>query len=347
MTGTWWEYLAVFSAAGILCVVLTPLAMRLAIHRGILDHPGGHKSHETPVPYLGGVAIVVTFAVAVLAVTLTAPLQGGRTELLIVLALAVLLSVVGLLDDLWHVSPFWRIAAEVVAALVVWSLGTGVTVSGIVVLDLGLTVLWIVGVTNAFNLLDNMDGLASGLAAISSLTIFAIAVANGQFLVAALAVGLAGCTVGFLRHNFHPARIYMGDGGALFLGFLIAYLCIKLRFDTGRITSLLVPVMACSVAVFDTTLVTVSRLVSGLSPFQGGRDHVSHRLVALGLPIPYAVGSIYMGATGIGILTFVASDVGSNMAWILAGTVGLTLAIIGVVLLRVHVDPAPTSTGAP
>lgn len=321
--------------------------MRLAIHRGILDHPGGHKSHETPVPYLGGVAIVVTFAVAVLAVTLTAPLQGGRTELLIVLALAVLLSVVGLLDDLWHVSPFWRIAAEVVAALVVWSLGTGVTVSGIVVLDLGLTVLWIVGVTNAFNLLDNMDGLASGLAAISSLTIFAIAVANGQFLVAALAVGLAGCTVGFLRHNFHPARIYMGDGGALFLGFLIAYLCIKLRFDTGRITSLLVPVMACSVAVFDTTLVTVSRLVSGLSPFQGGRDHVSHRLVALGLPIPYAVGSIYMGATGIGILTFVASDVGSNMAWILAGTVGLTLAIIGVVLLRVHVDPAPTSTGAP
>ena len=347
MTGKWWEYLAVLSAAGILCVVLTPLAIRLAIHRDILDHPGGHKSHETPVPYLGGVAIVVTFAVAVLAVTLTTPLQAGRTELLIVLALAVLLSVVGLLDDLWHVSPFWRIAAEVVAALVVGALGTGGPVSGIVVLDLGLTVLWIVGVTNAFNLLDNMDGLASGLAAISSLTIFAIAVTNGQFLVAALAVGLAGCTAGFLRHNFHPARIYMGDGGALFLGFLIAYLCIKLRFDTGRIASLMVPVMACSVAVFDTTLVTVSRLASGLSPFQGGRDHVSHRLVALGLPIPYAVGTIYMGATGIGILTFVASDVGSNMAWILAGTVGLTLAIIGVVLLRVHVDPAPTSTGAP
>ncbi len=347
MTGAWWQYLTVFSVSTALCVVLTPVAWRLALRNDLLDQPGEHKSHDTAVPYLGGVAIALTFAAAVLAVALLEPPHSGRGELLIVLALAVLLSLVGLVDDLRHVAPLWRVVVEVVAAVVVWSLGGGVAVSGIEVLDLGITVLWIVGITNAFNLLDNMDGLAAGLASISSLTIFAVAVANGQSLVAALAVGLAGCTAGFLRHNFHPARIYMGDGGALFVGFLVAYLGIKLRFDTGRMVSSLVPVLACSMAVFDTTLVTLSRLASGRSPFQGGRDHVSHRLVALGLTVPHAVGAIYMGAAGIGILAFVVRGVGSNSAWILAGTAGLTLTVVGAVLLRVEVDLTPTSSGGP
>lgn len=337
MTGQWWEYLAVFAASAALCVVLTPSVMRIAIRGNLLDQPGGHKSHHTAVPYLGGVAIVLTFATAVVVFAIFEAPHGGSGELFIVLALGVLLSVVGLVDDLRHVSPLWRVAAEVAVALVVWSLGTGVTVSGIGALDLGLTVLWIVGITNAFNLLDNMDGLAAGLAAISSMTIFAVAVANGQFLVAALAVGLAGCTVGFLRHNFHPARIYMGDGGALFIGFLVAYLGVKLRFESGRGVSAMVPVLACSVAVFDTTLVTVSRLVAGVSPFQGGQDHVSHRLVKLGMAVPYAVGIIYMGAVGVGILTYTVSRVDRNSAWLIAGLIGLTFMLSGGALLRVPV----------
>lgn len=338
MRGEWWEYLAVFVASAALCVVLTPSVMRIAVRGNLLDPPGGHKSHHTAVPYLGGVAIVLTFTTAVVVFAILEAPHGGSGELFIVLALAVLLSVVGLVDDLRHVSPLWRVAAEVAVALVVWSLGTGVTVSGIGALDLGLTVLWIVGITNAFNLLDNMDGLAAGLAAISSMTIFAVAVANGQFLVAALAVGLAGCTGGFLRHNFHPARIYMGDGGSLFIGFLVAYLGIKLRFESGRGVSAIVPVLACSVAVFDTTLVTVSRLAAGGSPFQGGQDHVSHRLVRLGMAVPHAVGIIYMGAVGIGVLTYTVSRVDPNSAWLVTGLIGLTLMVSGGALLRVPVD---------
>jgi UDP-GlcNAc:undecaprenyl-phosphate GlcNAc-1-phosphate transferase len=345
VTGEWWEYLAVFAASGALCVVLTPHVIRFAVNRNLLDLPGGHKSHDTAVPYLGGVAIVVTFAISVIVLAVLESPHSGRAELLVVLILAVLLSIVGLVDDLRPVSPLWRIVAEVAAAVVIWSLGSGVVVSGIQVIDLALTVLWIVGITNAFNLLDNMDGLAAGLATVSSLTIFAIAAANGQFLVAALAVGLAGCTAGFLRHNFYPAKVYMGDGGSLFIGFLVAYLGIKLRLDTGRSVSALVPVLACSAAIFDTSLVTVSRLIAGLSPFQGGRDHVSHRLVRLGLPVPVAVGAIYLGAIGVGILAFVVSRTDPVSAWALTGMISATLIISGGFLLTVTVYPAGTDGG--
>ncbi len=335
MTGIWWEYLAVFSATATMCVVLTPWAMRLAFRRSLLDHPGGHKSHNVAIPYLGGVTIATTFALMVVVISLLWPPNSGLGELLVVLAAAVFLALVGFVDDMRQVSPLWRIVAEVVAAVAIWSAGTGVIVTTSEPLNMGLTVLWFVGITNAFNLLDNMDGLATGIAAIASLTTFAIATTNGQFLVAGLAVGLAGCTVGFLRHNFHPARIYMGDGGSLFIGFLVAYLCIKLRFQGGRLLSGLVPVLVCSVAIFDTTLVTVSRLATGRSPFLGGQDHASHRLVHLGLPVPIAVGTIYFGATGIGILTYVVSGVDPRSAWVLTTMIGVTLAVVGGYLLTV------------
>ncbi len=335
MTGVWWEYLAVFSPTATVCVVLTPWAMRLAFRRNLLDHPGEHKSHDTAIPYLGGVAIVATFALMVVVISLVWPPNSGLGELLVVLAAAMFLAIVGLVDDVQQVSPLWRIVAEVAAAVAIWSAGTGVIVTSSEPVNMGLTVLWFVGITNAFNLLDNMDGLAAGIAAIASLTIFAIATTNGQFLVAGLAVGLAGCTVGFLRHNFHPARIYMGDGGSLFIGFLVAYLGIKLQFQGGRLLSALVPVLVCSVAIFDTTLVTISRLATGRSPFLGGQDHVSHRLVHLGLPVPIAVGTIYFGATGIGILTYVVSGVDPRSAWVLTTMIGVTLAVVGGYLLTV------------
>ncbi len=342
MTGVWWEYLAVFSATATVCVVLTPWAMRLAFRRNLLDHPADHKSHVEAIPYLGGFAIVTTFSLMVAVISLVWPPNSGLGELLVVLAAAVFLALVGFVDDMRQVSPLWRIVAEVVAAVAIWSAGTGVIVTTSEPLNMGLTVLWFVGITNAFNLLDNMDGLATGIAAIASLTTFAIATTNGQFLVAGLAVGLAGCTVGFLRHNFHPARIYMGDGGSLFIGFLVAYLCIKLRFQGGRLLSGLVPVLVCSVAIFDTTLVTVSRLATGRSPFLGGQDHASHRLVHLGLPVPIAVGTIYLGAIGIGILTYVVSGTDPRSAWVLTTMIGATLTAVGGYLLTV-----PVYTGAP
>jgi len=329
--------LAVFVTTAILSIVLTPMVLRYAIRANVLDQPGQHKSHKVAVPYLGGLAIVVTFVIAVILMSVLRPPHTGRGELLGVLTIAVLLAAVGLIDDLRQVSPLWRLIAEVSAASIVWSLGNGTAVTTVETVDLILTVLWFVGITNAFNLLDNMDGLAAGLAAISSMTVFAVAGTNGQFLVAGLAVALAGCTVGFLRLNFHPARIYMGDGGSLFIGFLVAYLGIKLRFEGGRLVSTLVPIFACSAAVFDTSLVVISRIRAGRNPFQGGQDHVSHRLVKLGLSVPAAVCTIYLGAIGVGILSFAISRLEPVSAFLLAGLVGATLTILGGFLLTVPV----------
>ena len=343
MSGVWWEYWTVFLMTAISCTALTPLVIRYATRRDLLDQPGGDKSHEAAVPYLGGTAIIVTFVTAVLVVSAVWPPSGGRNELLTVLGLATVVSLVGFLDDLRPVSPLWRLIAEVVVAVVVWSLGTGVSVTGIESIDLALTILWFVGITNAFNLLDNMDGLAAGLSTIISLTIFAIAVTTGQFLVATAAIGLAGCTTGFLRLNFHPARVYMGDGGALFIGFIVAYLGIKLRPEGDRTVSALVPAVACSVAVFDTTLVTISRLASGRSPFLGGQDHLSHRLVKIGLPVPVAVGSIYFGAIGIGVLTYAISGADTRTGILLVGLILFTLLVAGGFLLTVGVYPEDSS----
>ena len=339
MTGRWWEYPLIFGGSAALCLVLTPLAIRVAFRLDHLDHPSGHKSHDSPIPYLGGLAIVASFAAAVVLATLISEPESGSRELFIVLGAAVGLSVVGLIDDLRQLSPTWRLVAEVLAALAIWLAESGVNLTGIMAVDMPLTLLWIVGITNAFNLLDNMDGLASGLAAIACVAFFAIAVANGQFLVAALAVGLVGCTVGFLRSNFHPARIYMGDAGALFIGFLIAYLGIKLRFEGDASVSVFVPVLVCLIAIFDTVLVVIARLGTGRSPFQGGRDHVSHRLLKVGLSIPIAVSIIYFAAAALGVVSFVISRIDSTSAWILISLVGVAMAFGGALLLTVPVYP--------
>jgi len=170
-----------------------------------------------------------------------------------------------------------------------------------------------------------------------------IAAANDQFLVAGLAAATAGCAVGFLRHNFHPARIYMGDCGSLFLGFMLAYLGLKLRFPGPTDVTFLVPILVLGVAILDTTLVTVCRLLRRRSPFQGGRDHVSHRLVAVGIPVPAAVSLIYGAAASLAVVALVVSRIGRAPAYWLAGLVGALALFLGVLLARVPVyDDAVT-----
>jgi UDP-GlcNAc:undecaprenyl-phosphate GlcNAc-1-phosphate transferase len=322
----------VFVVSAALSLVFTPLVLRFATARGVLDLPGGHKGHNDPVPYLGGLAIVAAFAITVAIAALLRPPVAGRGELFTVLGLAALLAVVGLLDDLRGLTPAARLVVEVGAGFVLWAVGAGVELAGPGVTDAALTILWVVGITNAFNLLDNMDGLSSGVAAIAAGWFFVIASQNGQFLVAALAVGLAGCALGFLRHNFHPARIYMGDAGALFLGFMLAYLGMKLRFDGPTNTTFLVPILVLGVPIFDTSLVTLSRLHHGVSPFVGGRDHTSHRIVRLGLPVPAAVALIYTVGVCLGMVALVVSRIDRSSAYILAAAVAI-LAVLSAVLL--------------
>ncbi len=340
MTGGGWQYLAVFVVSAALSLVLTPLVLRFAMSRGVLDQPGGHKGHADPVPYLGGLAIVAAFALTVGIAAIVRPPVSGRDELFAVLGLAVLLAIVGLFDDLKGLSPAVRLSVEVAAGIALWAVGAGVELFGPDVSDAIVTVVWVVGITNAFNLLDNMDGLSSGVAAIAAGSIFVIASQNGQFLVAALAIGLAGCAVGFLRHNFHPARIYMGDAGALFLGFMLAYLGMKLRFDGPTNTTFLVPILIMGVPIFDTTLVTVTRLRRGVSPFLGGRDHTSHRIVRLGLPVPAAVALIYTIGICLGMVAFVVSRIDRTSAYVLTAAVAILAVLSGILLSLVPYEDA-------
>ena len=169
-----------------------------------------------------------------------------------------------------------------------------------------------------------MDGLAAGVASIACASYFAIAVTDDQGFVATLAAGVIGCAVGFLRSNRYPARIYMGDGGALFLGFLVAYLGLKLKVAGDGYQTFLVPLLVCLIAILDTTVVVVSRLRSGKSPFQGGLDHTSHRLVHVGLPVPIAVGVIHLAALIAGALAFICTRVDAVSVWIVGGLAGVS-----------------------
>ena len=332
-----WDYLGIFTGALALSLLLTPLALRVALRRQILDQPGGHKSHVSPVPYLGGTAIVIAFALAVGAGSLVRPPESGREELLVLLGIAVGLAVMGLVDDLRGLNPWLRLAIQLAAGGGVAATGIGVAIFDVDALNVALTVVWVVGITNAFNLLDNMDGLSAGVAAIAAGWFFAIAAVNGQFLVAGLSVGLAGCALGFLRHNLPPARIYMGDAGSLFLGFLLSVIGLRLRFDAPEQISFLVPVLVLGVAIFDTTLVTITRLLHRKSPLIGGRDHTSHRLVFVGIPVRATVALIYTGAVSVGWLALVLSRVEQDTAYLLMAWVLVVAGFLGVLLGRTPV----------
>ena len=300
-------------------LVLTPLALRLAMRVGVLDRPGPYKAQVSPVPYLGGLAIVASFTALVVVAAALRPPVSGFGNLAILLGIGLALSVVGLVDDIRGLSPWLRLLLEVAAGIGVFTTGTSAQLLGRQHLDGVLTVAWIVAVVNAFNLLDNMDGLSAGVAAIASLATFAVALINDQFLVATLSLALVGCSLGFLRHNFHPARIYMGDAGSLYLGYLLAILTLRLRAHEVTRVSFVVPLMILGIAIFDTGLVTATRLLHRRPIFQGARDHTSHRLVFVGIPVPAAVALIYAVGVALGWLAVVASLVDRPAALLLLG----------------------------
>ena len=338
MDGGWWQYLGVFLGSLVLSLFLTPLAIRVALRNRILDQPGDHKSHSAPVPYLGGIAIVLSFAVVVAGAAFLDSSNSGTGELVKILGIGLALAVLGLVDDLRKLPAVLRLVLEIGAGLLVFALDLGVSFTGWRVSDAVVTVMWVVGLVNAFNMSDNMDGLSAGLATIASGSVFAVAAANGQYLVAALSAALAGCAIGFLRSNFFPARIYMGDAGAYFLGFMVAYLGLKLQFlDPTQNNTFLVPILIVSVVIFDTTLVVCARLYHRISPLRGGKDHTSHRLVKVGLPVPVAVGLIYVAAVSVGVIAYVVARIDDASGWILAGFIGVLMFAFGALLALVPV----------
>lgn len=312
---SWGQALVLFLFSLFLAGFITPLVRRFAIRLDVVDHPSeAHKTHSAPVPYLGGLSIVI----GVVVTTFVAIALSGDSRLLglasAVLLPAIFMGIIGLIDDIKKLSPWPRFIVQNTVglgiALVLVSTNTLGTPSGNQYLDVLVTVFWIVGITNSINFFDNVDGGASGTVAISSMFLFLLAFQGGQYFIAALSVVLSGATAGFLIWNKAPARIYMGDAGALFLGVLIASLTI--RFDPNpidRFASFAIPILLLAVPIMDTSVAVLSRIKRGISPFQGGQDHLSHRLMKNFLPKRQAVILLWLMTTFFALFAILISTV--------------------------------------
>ena len=283
--------LAVAAGAAVLSGVTVAASIRVAHRFGAHDHPdGGRKTQDRPIPRLGGIAVAVAFSASALVVLLGADRPQAAGLALAVLVPAILAAAVGYLDDLRHVRPALRLSLQAALGALAWVLGTRIELTGIVILDFGLTILWFMLIVNGINLLDNSDGLAGSTVLASALGASLIAVMLGQELVALLGFALVGVCIGYLWHNWHPARVYMGDSGAYFLGFLLATLIIRLRPETVEPwVAAAIALLLVSLPVLDTTYVVVKRMRAGEHPFTAGRDHLSHILQSRGRSVPASV----------------------------------------------------------
>ena len=336
-------FIALFASLA-LVVPVRSLALRV----GMVDLPGPRKVHLTPIPLLGGVAMYAAVVIAVL-FAFDGP---ARSQIVGILIGATLVGGVGILDDrgLLHHQVKLLIGMPLAAAILLVS-GIRAQVFSVIVggrsgdvLDAMLTVAWVVGITASFSILDHMDGLCAGVAAMASVFFAILAYLNGQTLVTTLAAAVLGAAAGFLRWNFKPAKIFMGDGGAMFLGYLMATLGLKLRLENpSHLSAWLAPVLILGVTIFDTTLVTISRSRRGLLPFATpGKDHAAHRLSNLGLGHRGAVLTLYfLGAIGGGAALVVSYLSGQKSLFV--GALAIAIILAGVAYL----ERAPYERQAP
>jgi UDP-GlcNAc:undecaprenyl-phosphate GlcNAc-1-phosphate transferase len=284
------EYFLLFLGSYLLVGLLTPLMRRIAIATDVVDKPNtAHKSHKQPVPYLGGVAIIIGIIVISYSTSLVSNFTIDTFWLATsVLAPALVLGLIGLWDDMKNLPPLPRFVAQTIAgvftAVILIANNNVGNPTGSEIFDTFITITWVVGICNSINFFDNLDGGAAGTVAVSSIALAILALSGDQYLIAALSTVTAGATLGFLIWNKSPARIYMGDAGALFLGVLLATLTVRLNPDTQtQLGSYLTPILLLAIPILDTTVAVLSRLKRHISPFQGGQDHLSHRLIRAGL----------------------------------------------------------------
>ena len=299
--------------------LLTPLMRKIALANGILDRPNSaHKSHKKPVPYLGGVAIIIgVIVVSYLALIFSNFAWSNFWLATSVIGPALAMGLVGLWDDLRSLNPLPRFIGQSIAGLVVAlflvlndNIGNP---TGITELDVLITVIWIVGICNSINFFDNLDGGAAGTAAITAISLTYLAITGDQYFIAALSIVIAGSTLGFLIWNKAPARIYMGDAGALFLGVLLATLTVRFKPSTDNsISSFAIPILLLAVPILDTTVAVFSRLRRQVSPFQGGKDHLSHRLIRSGFSRKITVAILWFMSAVFSMVAIAVSNLNSR-----------------------------------
>lgn len=323
-------FIAAFFIALAITLAGLPWVRRAALALDLVDAPAQRKVHRTPMPLLGGAGI---FLGAILGVLIIYRGDPEPTVIGVLLA-ATVVALTGLIDD-YRPLPAWaKLAGQIAGFAILVAFGIRVRLPLPEVIDYAITLLWLLGITNAINFLDNMDGLSAGIAAVTSSFILLLALTNGQFLVAALSAALLGACLGFLRYNFPPARIFMGDVGSLFLGFLLAVMGIQLRFpDNSNFVTWMVPIFLFGLPIFDMTLVVFSRLRRGLSPNTAGRDHTSHRLVRLGFSSREAVLILYLFSGILGMMALYITQATIPEGYMVGG-IAAVLAVAALVWLE-------------
>lgn len=309
--------------AGVVSLLLTPLVKSLCFKIGAVDVPkDGRRMHDHPIPRAGGLAIFIGFIFAVL---LMVPLDGAKKGMLLG---AVIIVVLGVFDDIYALPAKLKFMVQIAAALVavlagnrievlsnpnifsdnpIWKLGW---------LSIPVTVIWIVAITNAVNLIDGLDGLACGVSTISAVTMLIIALLVSELDVAVIMGALAGACIGFLPYNFNPAKIFMGDTGATFLGYIMAVMSVQGMFKMYNIISFVVPFLMLGLPIFDVCFAVVRRLSKGQSPMSPDRSHVHHKLIDMGLSQKQAVGTLYVISAILGLSAVVLTTSGALKAMV-------------------------------
>ncbi len=337
------NFLAV-AASSILALGLTPLVRSLARRYSMVAKPKTDRWHKQPTAMLGGVAIWLAMITSYLIFIRPANTQDWRhfpgSFLDVVMGASTFLFLVGLADDFLRAKPYQKLIGQVMGSAFIIYYGLALPWTSYSALNVVLTIFWLIGITNAVNLLDNMDGLASGIAIIASGFLALSFFATGQLTEALMMLTFAGALLGFLVYNSNPASIFMGDCGSMFIGFFLASAAL-VNVSGGRSRSLLpvlaVPILVLFIPIFDTTFVTILRKLSGRAASQGGRDHTSHRLVALGMSERHAVWMLYGLAALSGVLALLVQEVKLDVS--LAAIAGFTilLTLLGVYLAGVKV----------
>ncbi len=292
------QYSIFFLIPFVLSSVFTPLVRFIALKNGLVSYPRVDRWHKHPTAILGGISI---YLAAIISASIMGIINKGTLGLFIG---ATFLFIVGLLDDKYHFRPYTKLFLQIIAACIAIFFGASIGLPINKVLIIPLTLIWIVGVTNSFNLLDNIDGLATGIAAISSLMIFFSSLIFANNILGTFSLVLAGAALGFLPYNLNPAKIFMGDSGSMFLGYSLAVISITgtTRHISNLFATMLIPVFILSVPIFDTIFVMIIRRLRGKKIFEGGTDHTSHSLVALGLSTRKTVFLLYIISIAFGLI---------------------------------------------
>lgn len=336
-----WHDICLGIAALVLALVFVPLAMKLAYKIGAVDKPNARKVHTKIMPRMGGLGIYLAYIIVILAT------QKMNMQLAGLLLGSTILVVLGIFDDMKDLNAKFKLLIQILAAVIVMAFGvriefmTNVFGGGAIYLDilsLPITLLWIVGITNAINLIDGLDGLAGGIATIAALSMAVVGWIYGQYLMASMAIILAGATMGFLRYNFHPAKVFMGDTGSLFLGFNLSVLAIMGVAKSVTFISLAAPVLVLGVPIFDTFFAILRRKMNHKPIFAADKDHLHHRLLGMGFShrktvlIIYAI-SFFLALSAI-LITYLSTAEAVAVVAIVLSVILIGAGKLGVIAVK-------------